>query len=151
MENKKISIVLDAFIIGFLILLISGTIIAWSKLPSEIPNHIDSMGRIEDYMTKNFLFFPVCIGGVLGGGILLLSKHPKLYNYPVEITEENREKQYFLAVIMMKVLSIEVLSIFTYMNYCIIMVKNCSKGMLILVVMIFFTLLCYWRSSIKNK
>lgn len=151
MENKKISIVLDVIIIGFIILLISGTVIAWSKLPSEIPNHIDSMGRIKDYMTKNFLFFPLCIGIILGGGILLLSKYPKLYNYPVEITEENREKQYFSATIMMKALSIEVLLIFIYMNYCIIMVKNCSKGMLILVVVMFLTLLYYWRNSVKNK
>lgn len=151
MKSKKISVFLDVTIISLIILVIGGTIIAWSNSPSVIPNHMDSMGNIKDYMTRNFLFFPSAIGVIISIIILILSRHPNLYNSGVEITDDNKERQYFLAGILVRVLNIEVLLIFAYIEYCIVMVKSCTIGIGALTVIMIFTLWYYGRAAKKIK
>lgn len=151
MKSKKMFVFLDVIIISLIILVIGGTIIAWSNSPSVIPNHLDSMGNIKDYMTRNFLFFPSAIGVIISIIILILSRYPNLYNYVVEIIDDNKERQYFLAGILGRVLNIEVLLIFAYMEYCIIMVKSCTIGMGILTIIMIFTLWYYGREAKKIK
>lgn len=139
MNNNKVNIILDIITVVIILVLISLSIISWIRLPEQIPNHFDSMGNIKDYMTKNFIFFPVVLASVLGVCLLILSRYPKIYNYSVEITDKNREIQYYIATKNIRILNIEMLLMFSYMQYCIVTSNDKLSYIFIFIVIILFS------------
>ena len=62
-------------------------------------------------------------------GIAILAKFPNIYNYPVEINPRNKEKQYLMASIFIRIVNIETLSIFFYIQISIGAAMNSGKGL----------------------
>lgn len=151
MSSKKVNIALDIISIILISILIVGSIIIWPKLPPQIPNHVDSMGNVKDYVTRNFIFFPATIGSMIGIGILILSRYPKIYNYVVPITDDNKEIQYSIATRMMRIVNIEMILIFIYMEYLIISASNNIVVIVILTIILFLTIWYYIKKSMKYK
>lgn len=101
-----------------------GTIFIYFILPDYIPNYLDDVGNIKDYISKKILFFISIMGGGFGLAALKLSKYPEMYNYLITLTDKNREIQYAIATRLVKVLGIELLLIFAYVEYSMIQGKN---------------------------
>lgn len=147
---------IDILSFSFILILFLGTLIAWFKLPNELPNHIDSYGNIKDYTTKNFVFFFSILGSALSLLILKLSKYPKIYNYTVEITDENKEIQYSIASKAMKVLAFQIVVLFMFLEYSFIYSQKLLLVILLFLASIFVNLFYYinkaskYRSSIKK-
>lgn len=150
MLNKKFDKILDSVVTIFILTLFLGTIFVWVTLPDDIPNHLDAAGNIKDYVSKNFLFLLSILGSGLGVASLKLSKHPEMYNYIVRLTPKNREIQYAIATRMIKLLAIEGLLIFGYLEYCMIYAKI-NSGVYIILMSLFVTLIYYVSKSIKHK
>lgn len=148
MNTKKLDKDLDTFIIFLIVTLLLGTIFIWFTLPANIPNHLDDVGNIKDYISKNFLFFISIIGSTFGLAALKLSKHPEMYNYLITLTDENREIQYAIATRLVKVLAIELLLIFGYVEYSMIYGRKFS---VIWMMSLVITLIYYGVKSIRNK
>lgn len=151
MNDKKINSILDIIIVVMIIVMLIATIVAWRGLPSEIPNHYDSMGNIKDYVSKNFIFFPSIIGSILGVVMLILSRFPKIHNYAWIITDKNREIQYAISTRMIRVLNIEMLLVFSYAIYDIINSINNPSSIFIMIFILFITLGYYIYKSYKYK
>mgnify|MGYP003519029842 FL=1 len=49
-------------------------------------------------------------------GIAILSKFPQVYNYPVEINPRNKEKQYLMASTFIRVLNVEIVTLFFFIQ-----------------------------------
>lgn len=147
---------IDILSFSFILILFLGTLIAWFKLPNELLNHIDSYGNIKDYTTKNFVFFFSILGSALSLLILKLSKYPKIYNYTVEITDENKEIQYSIASKAMKVLAFQIVVLFMFLEYSFIYSQKLLLVILLFLASIFVNLFYYinkaskYRSSIKK-
>lgn len=150
-RNKRANIILDFIAIIMILSIVILGVISWFSLPSEIPNHMDSIGNVKDYVTKNFIFFPIIVGVIIGIGLLVLARYPEKYNYAMEITDKNREAQYSNGSKMIRVLNIHVLLIFGYMEYGIITSKNSVFIILILLLSVFITLGYYIRKSVKSR
>lgn len=148
MFNKKVDKILDKIIIVLIAILFLGTILVWFALPAKIPNHLDAVGNIKDYTSKNALFFISIIGSGLGFGALKLSQNPDMYNFAVSITDENREIQHTITTRMVRVLGIEFLLIFTYLEYCMI---QAQKTKVIYIISLIITLVYYLIKSIRHK
>ena len=90
-------------------------------------------------------------------GIALLSKYPEVYNYCVEINEENREKQFLMAQTFMKAINAEITVIFFYIQlHTLIGIttgrQNLSVGFMPLFLIILFgTIGFYILKSRKSK
>lgn len=150
MLNKKVDKILDILITIFTLTLFLGTIFVWFTLPADIPNHLDSVGNIKDYTSKNSLFFISIMGSGIGLVSLKFSNHPEMYSYIVTLTDKNREIQYNIATRMVKVLTIEALLMFGYGEYCMIYAKRAS-GVYIIIMSLFITLIYYVFKSKRHN
>lgn len=91
--------------------------IMWNSLPDIIPTHFGIDGEPNDFGNKLSLIFLPVIHSVIYILIYILAKFPHKFNYIVEITKENAEKQYRNASRLMYVLSTEISILFLYINW----------------------------------
>jgi hypothetical protein len=61
-------------------------------------------------------------------GLSVLSRFPRIYNYPFEITEENAERQYRLARALIECLAVEIVAIFGFLSRATIQVALGRAG-----------------------
>jgi uncharacterized membrane protein len=81
----------------------------WSSLPNRVPMHYDFFGEVDKWGSKGIIFLHPIIGAVLWIGPTILEKFPHVYNYIVDLTEENIERQYKNGRIMINVIKNEIL------------------------------------------
>lgn len=106
------------------------SIFYYPSLADEIPIHFDYKGEVNSYASKETIFILPFIGTFLVGFLTLISKSPESFNYTVEITEENAERQYTNAVLMMKVLRLALLLVFMLIDWEVIQIGlGKSKGL----------------------
>lgn len=156
-KYKSINKALD--IIGFLLIISLSiiTFIEWRNAPDIIPIHYNFHGEIDAYGSKNMLFFLLSIVVMLYIGLYVLARYPQVYNYAIRITDENKERQYNMASTLIRVLNIELVSIFTYIQLKQVasIFSETDKLSLwflpIVLAIIFGTLAFYIYKSVKNK
>ena len=101
---------LDGFSMALVIVLWGYTILNFRKLPEIIPIHFDLEGKPDNYGAKYFIFFLPIIGSLI---YFFLSFNIKeINNYPVEITQENKEIQFLIGMMAVKSIIAYVLFIF---------------------------------------
>lgn len=66
----------------------------WPALPAIIPTHFGFDGRPNAYGSKNTLWLLPGILIFLVLFMMILSRYPWAFNYPVRITQENAARQY---------------------------------------------------------
>ena len=101
---------LDGFSIALVIVLWSYTILNLKKLPEIIPIHFDLEGKPDNHGAKYFIFLLPFVGSLI---YFFLSYNIKeINNYPVEITQENKETQFLIGMMAVKSIIAYVLFIF---------------------------------------
>ena len=74
---SRVSTIISAImLLTYIIVLIS----IWSRIPDTVPTHFNAAGVADSYGSKRI---------------------PAIWNFPVAVTEENRERLYKIAMIMM--------------------------------------------------
>ena len=120
------------------------------SLPGEIPIHFDWSGQPDNTGARYILWLLPAMATVIGVVFMVLERSPHIFNYPFEITKNNAERQYLLAVRLLKVLRISIALLFSFVVYTIIeFVKtgesfNSIEFLLILLVLIIVPLGVYF-------
>lgn len=79
------------------IAMIAGTtagLVALPFLPAEIPTHFGFTGEADAWGPKWSLVIVLALWAALQVGLDLLSRHPRLFNYPAPLTSENVQRLY---------------------------------------------------------
>lgn len=94
-------------------------------LPEFIPIHFNEIGIPDSNTEKYGIFaFPI-IGFILFIGLSIINKYPYLFNYPVEITEDNVERLYTHAIRTVRLLKVVIVLLFLKL---VLSVVNISLG-----------------------
>lgn len=93
------------------------TIVSFQHLPEEIPTHYNALGEADAFGDKETILILPIIATFLFFLLSILSRSPETFNYAVEITEENAEKQYKNAVWLMRILRVLITLIFFFIAY----------------------------------
>jgi len=72
------------------------TIKNYKTLPKKIPVHFDVEGKADNFGNKAFTFFTPVLALMFYVLFIFISKHPETANFPVEITETNKDAQFFI-------------------------------------------------------
>lgn len=91
-------------------------ILNFETTPNQIPTHFDHTGAPTTSGSKNSLWVLAAISTSLYVLLTVVARFPASFNYPVEITPQNAERQYTLAIRMIRILKIIVLMIFIYIH-----------------------------------
>ncbi|MPV89690.1 DUF1648 domain-containing protein [Georgenia ruanii] len=68
--------------------------VRYPSLPATIPTHFDAAGTPDGYGPRATLLWLPLVWLVLQAGIEALSRHPRIFNYPVRVTEDNAQRLY---------------------------------------------------------
>jgi uncharacterized membrane protein len=91
--------------------------ISYSTLPDNIPVHYNELGFPNGYGSKDTLWLIPCIVTVVVIALFFLNKYPHLFNYTVNITEQNAFKQYKMSTRLLRIISMNVAALFSYIVY----------------------------------
>jgi uncharacterized membrane protein len=94
----------------------------WQRLPATIPTHFGFNGQPDAWGSKSTIFLLPAISIGMYLLLTIVSRFPHIFNYPMKITQENAERQYRLAVSMMRWLKLELAWMFTYLTWSTILV-----------------------------
>ncbi|TFV95944.1 DUF1648 domain-containing protein [Algoriphagus kandeliae] len=114
LEKGILDWILDGINVLLLVALITLPIIKLSELPDQIPVHFSADGLPDGYGSKYGLWRLPVLGIGIFIALFFLKKSPHIFNYAVEITTKNAQKQYLLAVRMLGLLSVIILGSFLY-------------------------------------
>ena len=89
----------------------------YGKISDTVVTHIDYLGNPDGYGEKYHLIIALLVNAILLLIMGLVIKNPKYANYPIEITDENRNSVYEKMRYFMAILSIAVSVIFSIMIY----------------------------------
>lgn len=97
----------------FLVVMWGLTVYTFFKLPTTIPIHFNASGRADGYGNKITLLFLPVLATLLYVGLTQLNKYPHIFNYMVDITEENAPRQYAIATRILRFIKVAILLIFS--------------------------------------
>lgn len=95
---SRVSTIISAImLLTYIIVLIS----IWSRITDTVPTHFNAAGVADSYGSKRNLAFEPVLAAFLLLFLSLMERIPAIWNFPVVVTEENRERLYKIAMIMM--------------------------------------------------
>ncbi|AWK03199.1 hypothetical protein HYN56_02775 [Flavobacterium crocinum] len=147
MVSKKIRVLyliaLSIFSI-YILLLFSN----YSEIPETVASHIDITGKVDGYSHKNALWISSIVNLFILVVLGLLIKNPKYANYPVELTDENRENVYKKMQLFLAAIAIITTLFFSYMIFKAIgLEKNYIYLIIYVIAVPIFTIIYFGRSK----
>ena len=142
---------------GVLLFLIVLLFQNWERIPDSIPTHFGGSGRPDDWGSKYTLLLLPFILIIIYSGFTILSRYPHVCNYPWRITEENAERQYLLARTFLCWLKLEIILLFTFIEWATIQLAlGYSEGLRltflpISLIVIFGTIGIYFWFAYKGR
>lgn len=113
---------LDGVALGLLGFLAVTLITNWSALPESIPIHFGFLGKSDATGDKTLLlvipFFALCSLVAFSA----LRRIPHRLNFVIIISEENAERQYRNALMMMAWIKVEIVTVFAYVGWSMVQI-----------------------------
>jgi len=146
------------FVGWLLVILVWGLAIkSYSNLPNTIPTHYNVLGQANAFDGEvNILILPI-VATVLFIGLTIINKYPHIYNYPINITNDNALKQYTNATRLIRYLKLILVFIFCLISYQSIRNANGQTDGLgpwflpLIILLIFVPLIYFIVWSFRNK
>lgn len=92
------------------------TVYFYAILPETIPIHFNGAGEIDNYGNKATIFLLPVISTFVYALLSILNNYPYIFNYPVNITEENALYQYTLATRFIRLLNLCMVLLFLFIQ-----------------------------------
>ena len=110
---RRADLLCDVFSVICLIVMFLLTALYWSQLPQQIPTHYGISGQPDSWGGKNSIFILPALSLFLYILLTAVRFMPdRFFNYPVAVTEENRERLASLSREMLSVLKVCFLAAF---------------------------------------
>lgn len=122
---KKTPVDYTTEVIGVLglILLIGLPLYYFDQLPETIPRHFGTNGEPDGFSGKGIIWTLPIIGIIMHAGMFWLTKHPHIFNYTQQVTEENAERLYTIGTRMIRTLNAIITCVFAYIINSIIQIS----------------------------
>lgn len=112
------------------LLLIGLPVLFYAELPETIPTHFNGKGIADGHGARSTLLMLPIMGTIMSLGLYALNRVPHIFNYPVEITEENAEKHYRNGTSLIRWLNLIIVFSFAYIEWRVIDSASHEQGTL---------------------
>lgn len=113
----RMDVMMEALGVVAVLLLLTYPGYHYGDLPDIIPTHFNRSGAPDAFSAKRSIWALPVIGLSTYFSMLILTRFPHKFNFPKKITKENAERQYRLAVKMMRTINLVVIIVFCYLTY----------------------------------
>lgn len=138
-------------LVCIILILIYGIHLAliYKTLPEMVPDHFDFAGNANSYGNRISLIMEPLISIMIIVVMDVVSCFPNLWNYPVKVTEDNKEFLYNVTLVMVSVIKIIVTVLLMYIGLCSIYsflpVVLTYVFVILLLVVCFGSIFIMWR------
>ena len=87
-------------------------ILNWNSLPDKVPTHFTFDGTPDGFGSKAALIREPIIALVLFLIITVAQHFPQIWNFPVQLTERNMEREYLIASVMLNAVKVLITLLF---------------------------------------
>ena len=154
---RRLDQLFEALSILCVIYMVAQLIFEYPGLTETVPTHFGASGSPDAWGNKTSLLILPLVGIIMYAGLTVLNFYPYIFNFPVQITEKNAEKQYQLAKSLISTLKFMVIVLFLYIQIQTINVaKELQPGLgvnflIIALIGTFLPIIIYFILSLKNK
>ncbi|MGN1406336.1 MAG: DUF1648 domain-containing protein [Erysipelotrichaceae bacterium] len=140
-------------LVCIILILIYGIHLAliYKTLPNMVPDHFDFAGNVNSYGNKISLVMEPLISIMIIVVMDVVSNFPDLWNYPVKVTEDNKDFLFKVTLIMVSVLKVIVTILLLYIGLCSIYsflpVILTYVFVILLLVVCFGSIFIMWRGQ----
>ena len=120
----KIDWALEAVTALALITLLAITAAGYNSLPETIPTHFNATGDADQYGSRQSIWIIPLATLVMYAALTIFERFPHKFNYWLEITTENAERQYRNMLYMMRALKVLVIILLLYVTYMITQIAS---------------------------
>ncbi len=111
---------IEAIIIAMLLFHLYFVIFNYFKLPDIVPTHYSGIsGGADAFGSKEAIFLMPGIAILFFVGLSFINKYPHIFNYPIDITEENAFKEYRLITRFIRFIKLEIILMFGLFSFLI--------------------------------
>ncbi len=94
--------------------------VSWNTLPDRVPTHYGFSGRADAYGGKSSLIVLPAVSVGLYLLVTVVSFFSRLFNYPVVVTDKNRDRLEAITVAMVGWIKVEMMWSFAYISWAIV-------------------------------
>ena len=88
------------------------TLASYDRLPDTIPIHYNAKGQADGFGEKSIIMYLPLVATILYVLMTVINKFPRIFNYPVKITQENALHQYTSATRLIRYLKLALVLVF---------------------------------------
>jgi uncharacterized membrane protein len=104
--KQQLIFTLDLLSMGCILFMLATGLFYYGALPDQIPLHFNASGQADDFAHKAMVFLLPGIAIAVSVVVWLIGRDPKNYNFPIKVTDNNREAlsamaREFISVIML--------------------------------------------------
>lgn len=90
----------------------------YKTLPESLPIHFNFAGNPDGFGDRISVIFEPLISALVVIIVEIISHFPQLWNYPVKVTDENRDILYAITMVMISIIKAFVTIILLYAGLC---------------------------------
>ena len=106
---NRISNILCIITIAIMVILL---LLNWNSLPDRVPTHFTFDGTPDGFGGKSALIREPIIAVVLFAIMTVAQHFPQIWNFPVQLTERNMEREYLIASVMLNAVKVLITLLF---------------------------------------
>jgi uncharacterized membrane protein len=151
-------IILEIFALMGILVFAALMFFQYPMLKEKIPTHFNFSGQPDAWGNKSSMIYLSTVVLVLYLGLTVLNRFPYIFNYPVEITTKNADRQYRMARTLLSFLKLGMIILFLTILYTSIQIAkgiNAHLGggymVVMVLVLLVLPLVIYLVISIQNK
>lgn len=148
-DNTK-NFIIDVVTWGILTTNLCYFFLLYTELPDSIIVHYDILGNPNNIGNKQNILIIQLINVGICIVLSILAKKPSLYNYPVPVTDENRNHLYLQGIKLVKHLRLLFVIIFSGISFYILQNKPIDIWFMIFILLSPFILLIYFTHKMKS-
>lgn len=125
---KKITInnILEVLCVVILLGVILFIVCFYNKIPTIIPIHYNLYNEVDGLGSKGNVWIIVGIEVVTYIGLSFLQRYPQKFNYPVRVTEFNKDRLFSLGKGIMLLMKLCIVLLYSYITLCMIGIMDLS-------------------------
>ena len=115
--SSQVEWLVEAAALGILLFWVYYLATHWSTLPDEVPRTFGFNGKPGALGSKSVLWVITGIGVLVYFSMTLLSRLPRLHNFPVDVTPENAPDLYAFSRKLLNLAKLEVIAALGYIEW----------------------------------